>query len=666
MVAGRLQFISRNWQLITLDPWVLLTVQGYEIELLDRPWQFRIASPLVLSLTQTYLVVTEIRNLLQKEAILKVPFNPNVGFYSNRFLVEKKGRAGQRPVINLASFNKYVKYSHFKMEDLKAVADLLRPGDFMCKLDLKDAYFTIPLHAGSQKFTRYQFKGKTYQFTCLPLGLTSAPRTFTKQGTQTNSGYSKENGYPDNNLSRRHAHYEQHFQGCPGRHPNPEVHSRESRSSDKHGKIYFHPVQVIEFLGILVDSTNMRFLLVEENVAAIQQEFWHLVSCQVASLNQLSHIIGKLTSCKIAVLQGPLYYRGIEHLKNSKPLTQLDNNVEIALDRYHHALEDLRWWADNLSLANGRPIRNSLPHLVIQSDASNSGWGAVRNGVDTRGTWTQDEASLHINCKELLAASFAVKAFTKNLQNIHVLIKIDNTTTIAKWGEPHRSLCTTSVELVSRKENHSKGPKKNPRLSQHNSRQGIKSQTRHIRLASEPEFLSDINGQARSVYDRPFCNQNQSATSQVSQLQTRPGNRGDRCPDTTIGNRNRLRLSSIYSNSQMLKATITLVCPIWPTQPWYAQLLQLVVDIPILLPIIPGLLTGPQGQEHPLVSNKTLLLASWRESGEIFLQKAYQDKLQPLSSLPGELQLRISTSHAGQNGWAGVINNKLIPFTLVS
>ena len=61
------------------------------------------------------------------------------------------------------------------------------------------------------------------------------------QGTQTNSGYSKENGYPDSNLSRRHAHHEQHLPGCPGRHPNPEVHSRESRISDKHGKIHFHP-----------------------------------------------------------------------------------------------------------------------------------------------------------------------------------------------------------------------------------------------------------------------------------------------------------------------------------------------------------------------------------------------------------------------------------------
>jgi len=233
MVAGRMQFFSQNWQHITQDPWVLQTIQGYEIELLDLPWQSIIPSPPVLSPTQTYLVVEEIRNLLQKGAILEVPFNSNVGFYSNLILVEKKGGAGQRPVINLASFNKYVKYSHFKMEDLKAVADLLRPGDFMCKLDPKDAYFAIPLHARSQKFTRFQFKGKTYQFTCLPFGLTSHPRTFTKV-LKPIAGILRKMGiwiiiYLDDVLIMK------------GRHPTPEVHSRESRISDKPGKIHFHP-----------------------------------------------------------------------------------------------------------------------------------------------------------------------------------------------------------------------------------------------------------------------------------------------------------------------------------------------------------------------------------------------------------------------------------------
>ena len=36
-VAGRLQFFAQNWQIITQDPWVLQTIQGYEIELLSHP-----------------------------------------------------------------------------------------------------------------------------------------------------------------------------------------------------------------------------------------------------------------------------------------------------------------------------------------------------------------------------------------------------------------------------------------------------------------------------------------------------------------------------------------------------------------------------------------------------------------------------------------------------
>ena len=125
------------------------------------------------------------------------------------------------------------------MEDLKAVADLLRSGGFHVQARSEDAYFTIPLHARSQKFTRFQFQGKTYQFTCLPFGSTSAPCTFIKVLKPI----------ADSSLSRRQAHHEQHLPGCPGRHPNPEVHSRESRISDKHGKIHFHPCAGHRILG---------------------------------------------------------------------------------------------------------------------------------------------------------------------------------------------------------------------------------------------------------------------------------------------------------------------------------------------------------------------------------------------------------------------------------
>ena len=79
-----------------------------------------------------------------------------------------------------------------------------------------------------------------------------------------------------------------------------------------------------------------------------------------------------------------------------------------------------------------------LSNILIQSDASGWGWGAVCNRIDTRGTWSLHESSLHINCLELLAATYAINAFTKSLNNNRVLMQMDNTSATAylnKMGE---------------------------------------------------------------------------------------------------------------------------------------------------------------------------------------------------------------------------------------
>ncbi|KAI8497398.1 hypothetical protein Bbelb_247040 [Branchiostoma belcheri] len=66
------------------------------------------------------------------------------------------------------------------METLGVIKNLVRPGDFMAKLDLKDAYFTIPVDADSRRFLTFQWQGRFYQFQCLPFGVATAPRVFTK------------------------------------------------------------------------------------------------------------------------------------------------------------------------------------------------------------------------------------------------------------------------------------------------------------------------------------------------------------------------------------------------------------------------------------------------------------------------------------------------------
>ena len=42
-------------------------------------------------------------------------------------------------------------------------------------------------------------------------------------------------------------------------------------------------------------------------------------------------------------------------------------------------MTDLKWWINNLETNNGRPIDMGLPQMVIESDASNTCWGACWN-----------------------------------------------------------------------------------------------------------------------------------------------------------------------------------------------------------------------------------------------------------------------------------------------
>ena len=116
--------------------------------------------------------------MLEKGAINLVP--PSQGqFLSNISLILKKDPGYFRPIINLKRLNLSIPYQKFKMETLKDLKDILREGDYMCKIDLKDAY-SIPLDKGSQKYVRFPWQGNLYEFQCLMFGLGPAPRVFTK------------------------------------------------------------------------------------------------------------------------------------------------------------------------------------------------------------------------------------------------------------------------------------------------------------------------------------------------------------------------------------------------------------------------------------------------------------------------------------------------------
>ena len=92
--------------------------------------------------------------------------------------IQKDG--SQRLVVNLRPLNHFVKKCHFKMEGAGMLRDLLQRNDWVIFIDLKDAYLSIQIAEKDRKFLRFLWKEQTYEFRCLPFGLSSAPRISTK------------------------------------------------------------------------------------------------------------------------------------------------------------------------------------------------------------------------------------------------------------------------------------------------------------------------------------------------------------------------------------------------------------------------------------------------------------------------------------------------------
>ena len=117
--------------------------------------------------------------LLMKGAIERVTNVKSLGFYSRLFLVPKK-TGDLRPVIDLSTLSCHMVVPHFKMETQGSVRSAIRSQEWTVSIDIRDAYHHVPMHQAVRKYLHFVVNKKVYQFTCLPFGLATSPREFTK------------------------------------------------------------------------------------------------------------------------------------------------------------------------------------------------------------------------------------------------------------------------------------------------------------------------------------------------------------------------------------------------------------------------------------------------------------------------------------------------------
>ncbi len=101
------------------------------------------------------------------------------GFFSRYFLIPKKN-GGIQPILDLRDLSVFLKRLPFHMLRTADVIRAVNTNDWFITIDLRDAYYHIPIVAHHRRFLRFYVNGVTYQFRVLPFGLALAPRTFTK------------------------------------------------------------------------------------------------------------------------------------------------------------------------------------------------------------------------------------------------------------------------------------------------------------------------------------------------------------------------------------------------------------------------------------------------------------------------------------------------------
>ena len=582
-----------------------------------------------MSTEQLRLVKEEVADLIQKGAIEEI--NPSEGFYSNLFLVPKKD-GGQRPVINLKALNQFVQKQHFKMEGIHNLKDLLKPGDWLAKVDLKDAFFTIPIHHHHRKYLRFMFQQRAYQFTCLPFGLCSAPWVFTKVLKPALALLRQEGvrliAYIDDILvlAESKEMVVNHLTGIVYLLENLGFIINQKKS-------VLTPAQTIEFLGLTVDSLAMELRLPLIKIKQIRAEARKIAQAKTTSARALAHLLGMMNATNNVIPPAPLFCRQLQ-MTLSNTLEMNSQCYEALITLTQGCLEELNWWNNNMCKWNGKTLMRREVDLTIDSDASLEGWGAHCNQERTGGPWSAQERTMHINCLEPLAATLAVQTFAKARVGISILLRIDNTTAVAYINHLGG---TVSKELV---------------ILTKDLWMWCLERNIHITAQHLPGAQNTIaDAESRSSVDRTDWKLNPAIFQRIAQLfgpleidlfatrltsqchhyfswrpdpyaiatdaflQTWTGLKGYANPPWNL-------IGRVLAQVQRQQARVVLVAPVWRGQPWFPVILRMLVDYPRRM---------PTGIELTFNLNPTLTmphLAVWHISGIDTETKSFQMMLQ--------------------------------------
>jgi hypothetical protein len=235
-------------------------------------------------------------------------------------------------------------------------------------------------------------------------------------------------------------------------------------------KSSLEPSQVIQHLGVLIDSYRWQLKLPDAKLLAIAKDARRILRANeqcTLTVRMVAGLAGKLAAAAVAMPAARFRLRSLQRLVWFALRHRIGWDGRVSLSAT--AQRDVVWCTitNELRRCNRTPIRVTIPDAILTTDASQTGWGAVLDltgkhifGLSVRartvlgrhrdrqwiahGRWSLDEAHWTSNMRETTAITRAFTHFRRRLlQCRSILFRTDNITAMAsinRCGSRYRHL----------------------------------------------------------------------------------------------------------------------------------------------------------------------------------------------------------------------------------
>lgn len=246
--------------------------------------------------------------MLDTQVLERAEINPS---YLSTFFLVPKTDGSFRPIFNLKRLNSFVHLKGFHLFSHFRMPSFLQSEDWMVKVDLSQAYFHLPIAKEHRRFLRLSYNGQLLQITCLPFGLSSAPRTFTSLtnwiAEYLRSRYIRCVVYLDNfmlvnqssRVLREHIAFMVNLMRQLGWTINMD-------------KSVLVPTQRLEFLGVTWDTKLNTKSLSEPKCLTLRRALLSQMSRGSWSLRQAQSLLGRLNFASFVIRRGRLHCRTLQ------------------------------------------------------------------------------------------------------------------------------------------------------------------------------------------------------------------------------------------------------------------------------------------------------------------------------------------------------------------